>query len=229
MVRALATLALCAVLHVYAQPAQACTPIIYGTELQPVAVADEMLDDAPTVELMRVVSRDVVSAHPVYADLYSTPVYRFRFASVEVLKGRSRGALELHGIGTDAHFAGLPDIIMPQRSSFWWMGSSGYGWLQNSVILDPEDTRSVACRDPFAFALGSSYLVFRGDDGQLLAPGFRPLSRPTGQRPAIEIVSSSNDPWVQEVRSAISRRGEGPETFWTVLFRIIFGDQQQPR
>lgn len=229
--RALAALTLCAVFCAFASSAQPCTPINYNTELQPAAVADDMLDDAPTVELMRVVSRDVVHAHPVYAQIYSTPLYRFRFETVEVLKGRSRGVLELHGIGTDARFAGLPEVTIRERSSLWWMGTSGYAGLQESVILDPEDTGSVACRDPFAFAVGSSYLVFRDENGALLHPGFGfpPRaswpSRPAPQRPAIEIVASSSDPWLHEVRSAISRRGEGPDTFWTRLFRIIFGDQ----
>lgn len=229
--RALAALTLCAVLHAYAPSAQACTPINYSTGLQPAAVADDMLDDAPTVELMRVVSREVVRAHPVYADIYSTPVYRFRFESVGVLKGRSRGVLELHGIGTDARFTGLPEVTIRQRSSLWWMGTSGYAGLQESVILDPEDTGSVACLVPLAFAVGSNYLVFRDENGALLHPGFLfPRraswpSRPAPQRPVIEIVASDSDPWLLEVRSAILRRGEGPDSFWDGLFRIIFGNQ----
>lgn len=211
----------------------ACTPIDFGDrELTPSTAAPEMVARASTIELMRVTARTEVSADPVYAEIYATPIYQFRFESVEVLKGRSRGDLLLPGIGADARHRYAPDLPIPRRDPLWWSGDEGFEALIQSTLIDPTTTGSVACLWPFDFDVGATYLVFRDADGQLMSPGFRYPARPSWpstfvhQFPVVEVVPDDADIWLREVRSVIVERGYGPDTFWTVLFQVIFGNRR---
>lgn len=228
MTRAIAALVAVMVLATVLDRADACTPIDFGDrELTPSSIAPQMVADAATIELMRVTSRVAVSADPVFGEIYATPIYRFEFESVEVLKGRSRGTLLLHGPGADARYRYAPDLRIERRDPLWWSGADGLEALYWSALLDPSTTDSIACRRPFTFDVGAIYLVFRSADGELLSPGFRHPSRPSvfpGQRPVIEIVLDDNDPWLRAVRATITQRHEGPDTFWDELFRLIFGN-----
>ncbi|MBL8550019.1 MAG: hypothetical protein JNJ73_08525 [Hyphomonadaceae bacterium] len=67
---------------------------------------------------------------------------------------------------------------------------------------------STTCAAVVTLELGVDYLVFRDRSGALLAPGLNRKYRPSRppQRPVIERLSGSNDPWLSAVERAISER-----------------------
>lgn len=229
MKRALASSILTIALLVTSSNALACVPIRYdGSAFTPQGAADQMVADAASIEIMRVTSRSPVSADPLYSDIYVGGPYSFRFESVRVLKGFGRGSFDLPGLGEDTRFRYLPDLEFSSHVPLWWAGERGYAELQETVLLDPANLDNMGCSGPLIFEVGANYLVFRGRDGNLLSPAFRAVGRPARppQRPVIERLHGSDDPWLREVERAITSQGAGPAGFWDVVFGLVFGDRR---
>jgi hypothetical protein len=215
-------------------PAEACVPVIYDTSgVSAQALAREMVENSRGVELMRVVSRAAVPldrTHPTYR--HFGRVYVYRFETVSVLNGRSRGPLELYGLDEDwLEQLGL-SAFRRMRASLWWLTEEGYGALQETTIPDPADPGAVLCGVPATFTVGAEYLVFRDVAGALLAPGLRGRAgwRSGGpQRPVVERITDADDPWLREVRAAIAQNPKPGATFWEMVFELIFGRRQAER
>lgn len=105
----------------------------------------------------------------------------------------------------------------------------GYAWLQETVLLDPADSNTIACVSALPFDLNATYLVFRDDEGALLAPGYRMSGRPARppQRPVIEVIGGPSGQWLLAVREALAERGEGPATIWTPIFELVLAPRPQ--
>lgn len=193
------------VLTLLARDALACVPLKYDmTGITAESVAQEMAPQAATIEIMRVVSRSGVQADRVYAEYYTNSLYRFRLESVEVLKGFSRGPLELHGFDADWRARWLQRWTPRRQQPLWWTTPEGYAGLQDTVLPDPTDFGSMTCAAPVTFEVGAQYLVFRDESGELLHPGLAREGRPArpAQRPVIERISE-DDPWLRQVRASL--------------------------
>jgi len=206
--------------------AEACTPIRYDMQgVSADAFARELVEDARSVEMMRVVSRTPVPARamdPVILEYYGQ-VYVYRFEPVALLNGRRRGPLELPGF--DEHWLQqrIPAAPIRHHEPLRWLTERGYAELQETAIPDPTDSGSIACVTPISFVVGQEYLVFRDPAGELLRPRSAFNSQWRLQRPVIEPVTGSNDPWLRQVQAAIAHNPKPGATFWELLFELIFG------
>lgn len=183
--------------------ADACVPIRYDIRgITPAALAQEMVRDANSVELMRVTLRQVVRADRLYAAEIGS-VFLFTFEPLAVLKGSPHGPLQLHGLDPNRMGVYL-NVAERPRAPLWWSTENGYAALQDMRIPDPASTDSIGCGFATRFVVGAEYLVFRNASGGLLAPGFVSTGRPSRppQRPIVERISGRNDPWLAIVRRA---------------------------
>ena len=188
----------------------ACTPINYDTSaITAQSMAQDMVDDAASIEVMRAVSRIRVPAHPYYADSYG-PIYEYRLEPVEVLHGRSPGVMSFTAPDVDWLDRRVPGTrrYYSSREPLWWLTPRGYEDLQRTSIYLPHDFHSTTCASAVMFEIDAEYLVFRGADGRLLSPGLTgELGTP--QRPVLERVLEKDDPWLAAVRDAIERTPHG--------------------
>jgi len=231
-VRVFAAITVAALALMQGSIASACVGLTYdGAEFTPAFAADQMVAEAATIELMRVVSRTSVKSDLGYAEYYVGGPYSFRLETIEVLKGFRRDAFDVYGFASDTHPRYMPEYRFRGREPLWWSGTQGYVGLQETVMLDPADSGSMACASPLIFDVGAEYLVFRNSRGELLSPAYRRTERPANppQRPVIEEIHGSSDPWMTHVRQAIADQGVRPATVWDAIFALIFGDRRTTR
>lgn len=187
-----------------------------------------MVAEAASIELMRATERAAVNADPLYAEMFVGGPYRFTLETTTVLKGFRRRALIVHGFGPDSYPRNIPEFRFRQFEALWWTGDEGYSALQQTSLLDPEDSGSIACANTLTFTVGDDYLVFRDRDGNLLSPGYHVTDRLgwPRQRPVVEQLHGVDDPWLAEVRRAIAEQRARPATLWDALFNAVFGTRQ---
>lgn len=190
-----------------ASDAAACVQFAYDmTNISAGGVAAEMAHDAASIEIMRVVSRERVPAHRLYDD-WSGPLYEYRLEAVDTLKGGSRHALLFTAPDVNWLADAIPGGRPFKHEPFWWLTPEGYAGLQRLSFYLADDFRSTTCARPVLFEMGEHYLVFTGQDGELLSPGFTANATPVEgvgqQRPVLERVHGESDPWLVAVRKAL--------------------------
>jgi hypothetical protein len=213
------------------QPAFACVGLEYDmTGITPQSMSRRLVDGAASIQLVRAVSRRPVPTDPILLEAYGR-VYVYRFEPIELIAGRPRGAFDLYGLHEDwiEHALGPP--IARRDLPRWWT-EAGYVRLQEIRAPDPADSGSIACASPLTFALGSDYLVFRTNSGELLAPGF-PVQEGRPARPQLlpvmERVTGPTDPWLAQVRRSAALDPVPPPNGWQILFEAIFGYANRDR
>ena len=174
------------------------------------SMSAELVRDAASIRIMRVVSRLQVPADPVYLD-WLGPLYEYRLETVETLSGRVSGVLSFTAPDDDWIVARIPGFRRLNHEPLHWLTPQGYEALQDTSIYLANDFHSTTCAGAVTFEIGAEYLVFTGVDGHLLQPGLRgragwqtrPVRR---QRPVLEQVHGAGDPWLAAVRTAVQRR-----------------------
>lgn len=216
----------------HANYAQACVPIAYDmSDVSAESMAREMVAEAESIELMRVVSRTLAPAdeNNIYAEYYGEGAYYFRLESIELLNGRRRTrTLVLTGLADDwlrlqEERHGFSSPVRPPNPPLWWLRPRGFEQLQDTRMPNPADSGSVACAVPLTLEVGVTYLVFRERSGELLHPGFVSQGRPVRQLPVIERVHGGDDAWLREVQSAIALNPKRASP-WDYVFELLFGE-----
>jgi hypothetical protein len=206
--------------------ALACTPIAYDmTGVDAPSFATQMVEDASSIQLMRVVSRreaDMTRIREHTGDYYDQ-LYLYEFVPITTLRGPRLGAMSLHGLDSNWRAARVGAEPRPPTPPLFWTTPLGYEILQNTVIPDPANPDGLACAFEATFDVGATYLVFREASGALLSPGFESRGfANTGNRPSIERVAGPTDRWLQQVQTTIEERPAGAD-FWKAVFDILFG------
>lgn len=221
--RGLASLATATI--VFHASAEACTPIRYSMNgVSAEAFASELVEDARGVEIMRIVSRAPMPTDELILDNYGQ-VYAYRFETVAVLNGRSRGSLEVPGF--DQHWLQqqIPGAPIRTHESLGWLTETGYAALHETAIPDPLDSGSVACVAPITFVVGQEYLVFTDESGALFRPRPAWNTQWRLERPVIEPLTGATDPWLAHVRAEVAQHPKPGATLWEMVFELIFGDR----
>lgn len=182
--------------------AYACVPIRYDeSRVNAAGVANELVAEAHSVELMRAASRRLLSdVDPLILETYG-PLYEFTFEVVEVVHGRRGHPFNIVAFDRDEQRG--REFPLGQSPPSVWFSTRGYERLQESFEPDPAASRNFACGAGLIIARGELYLVFRDSSGALLTPGLVRSTRPAlpARRPVFERIAG-DDLWLSEVRRA---------------------------
>lgn len=200
--RQLLAASMSAVATMLASDAAACVPFRFDMpNISADSVAGEMTREAASVEIMRVVSRSRIPAHPYYQH-FSGPMYEYRLEAVEALKGLSHRALSFTAPDANWIQKVIPGARRFEHTPLWWLTPEGYDGLQRLSIYLPDNFDSTTCSGAVLFEMGEQYLVFTGQNGELLSPGLA-VGNLGQQRPVLERLHGPSDPWLIAVRAAI--------------------------